>query len=359
MNLSQSKNSTKKQSKICLVPRLTGIGGMVSFQAKLAEGLSRRGISVCYELNGIHPESILVIGGTRNLHQLWKAKRRGSRIVQRLNGMNWIHRVRNTGVRHWLRAEYGNIILGVIRSYLADKIAYQSRFSKEWWERVKGETTCNNVIIHNGVNLTKFQPGDHGGLLEDPIQLLLVEGSLLGGYEFGLENAIQLANEVAKRVKGTRRVELGVVGKVSVSLKEFWDNWLKNDGVGNSLKIKWLGTIAHEEIPAIYQQAHLLFSADINAACPNSVIESMASGTPVIAFDTGALPELLEKSGGIVVPYEGDPWQIETPDIPSLAEGALSILNNLEEYRKSARERAESAFDLESMVDQYVEFMLE
>jgi len=359
MNLSQSKNGIKKQPKICLVPRLTGIGGMVSFQAKLAEGLSRRGITVCYELNGMHPDSILVIGGTRNLNQLWKAKRRGTRIVQRLDGMNWIHRVQNTGVRHWLRAEYGNVILGVIRANFADKIAYQSQFSKDWWERVRGETTCHTVIIHNGVDLTKFQPGDHGGLVEDPIQLLLVEGSLLGGYEFGLENAIQMANEIAKRVKGTRLVELRVVGKVSVSLKEFWNNWLKNDGVGNSLKIKWLGTIAHEEIPEIYQQAHLLFSADINAACPNSVLESMASGTPVIAFDTGALPELLETSGGIVVPYGGDPWQIDKPDIPSLAEGALTILNKLEEYRKSARERAESAFDLERMVDQYVELLLE
>jgi glycosyltransferase involved in cell wall biosynthesis len=85
----------------------------------------------------------------------------------------------------------------------------------------------------------------------------------------------------------------------------------------------------------------------------------MASGTPVIAFNTGALPELIEKSGGIVVPYGGDHWQIDKPDIPSLAEGAISLLNNLEGYRKSARERAESRFDLENMVDQYVEFLLE
>ena len=216
------------QPKICLVPRLTGIGGMVSFQAKLAEGLMRRGISVCYELSETDPDAILVIGGTRHLYRLWQAKRRGIRIVQRLDGMNWIHRIKKTGTSHWLRAEYGNIILSVIRSSFADKIAYQSRFSREWWERARGKTTCHNVIIYNGVDLKKFTPGDFDGLQDDPIQLILVEGSLLGGYEFGLDNAIQLASDVALRYAGGRRVELGIVGKVSNSLRQYWNNWLNN-----------------------------------------------------------------------------------------------------------------------------------
>ena len=37
------------------------------------------------------------IGGTRRLDGLWQARRRGVRIVQRLNGMNWIQRLRRTG----------------------------------------------------------------------------------------------------------------------------------------------------------------------------------------------------------------------------------------------------------------------
>lgn len=345
--------------KICLVPRLSGIGGMVSFQAKLAVGLSKRGITVSYELSDTHTDSILVIGGTRNLHHLWNAKRRGTRIVQRLDGMNWIHRVMNTGFHHRLRAEYGNFILGVIRSYLADKIAYQSQFSREWWQRVKGSTTCPNVVIHNGVDLTNFLPGDDGRPVGDIIRLLMVEGSLLGGYEFGLDNAIQMTSEVAKMVKTGKLVELWVVGKVSKSTKEYWDSWLIDRGEMDALKIKWLGVVPHERIAEIYQQAHLLFSADINAACPNSVIESIATGTPVIAFDTGALLEILEDKGGKVVPYGGNPWQMDKPDITSLADGALSIINNLDDFRKSARERAESAFNLDDMVDRYVELLLE
>ncbi len=111
---------------------------MVSFRDKLIHGLEQRGIGVSFDLKDMPYSAVLVIGGTRNLSDLWRAKRRGARVVQRLDGMNWIHRKRRTGWRHYARAEYGNIILSLIRSRLADMIVYQSEFSHKWWERVYG-----------------------------------------------------------------------------------------------------------------------------------------------------------------------------------------------------------------------------
>ncbi len=67
--------------------------------------------------------------------------------------------------------------------------------------------------------------------------------------------------------------------------------------------------------PEIDRSAHMLFSADLNAACPNSVIEAMACGLPVAGFDTGALNELIVGDAGRLVPYGGDPWRLEKPDI--------------------------------------------
>lgn len=330
---------------------------MVSFQGKLLKGLSQRGINVCFEPNQDDVDAILVIGGTRNVHRLWSAKRKGIRIVQRLDGMNWIHRVVNTGSNHWLRAEYGNTNLRLIRSFLADQIVYQSQFSKDWWERERGETGCTNVIIHNGVDLTRFTPGAHPSSEYDEIQLLLVEGSLLGGYEFGLKNAIHLAHRLALKLE-VKRVNLIVVGKVSDSSKAFWDRWVERNVPSHDLKISWAGTVDHHEIPGVYRQAHILFSADINAACPNSVIESMACGTPVIAFDTGALAELLAGKGGKVVPYGSNPWKVEEPDINSLAQNARDLLSDLDNYRISARQHAEEVFGIDTMVDRYADVLL-
>ena len=93
-------------------------------------------------------------------------------------------------------------------------------------------------------------------------------------------------------------------------------------------------------------------------SCPNSTIEALACGLPVVAFDTGSLPELVTGEAGRVVPYGGDPWELEPADVAGLAGGAVEVLANQERFRKGARQRAEEAFGLERMVTGYVECLL-
>jgi glycosyltransferase involved in cell wall biosynthesis len=58
------------------------------------------------------------------------------------------------------------------------------------------------------------------------------------------------------------------------------------------------------------------------------------------------------------VPYGADPWKLEMPDIPALADAAEDVLKNQEHFRRCARERAESAFGLDKMVDAYLKVLL-
>jgi hypothetical protein len=67
---------------------------------------------------------------------------------------------------------------------------------------------------------------------------------------------------------------------------------------------------------------------------------------------------LLGDEAGVAVPYGGDHWSIEAPDIHALAEGAVKLINHHGEYRESSRSRAENYFDLEQMVDKYVDLLL-
>jgi glycosyltransferase involved in cell wall biosynthesis len=332
--------------RVCLVPRLSGVGGMVSFQAKLAAGLARRGIETCFDLADRPYQAVLVIGGTRNLSGLWKAKRAGIPIWQRLDGMNWLHRLRHTGWRHYLRAEYGNWLLAFIRSRLADGIVYQSEFSRRWWERRYSPTRVPWRVVYNGVDLDVYHPQGAGIRPANRCRILLVEGSLGGGYEMGLETAVQMAEKMQTDLQGS--LEIVAVGRITPELQAAWQG-------RTSFPLHFKGVVPREAIPELDRSAHLLFAADLNAACPNSVIEALACGLPVVSFDTGALPELVTGEAGLIAPYGGDPWKLDLPDIAGLSAAARQVYQEQPRYRQGARARAEEAFGLDKMVEGYLQ----
>ncbi len=332
--------------KIGLIPKLTGLGGMVSFQAKFIHGLETRGIPYTFDLADPGCQAVLVIGGTRHIPLLWKARRRGARIVQRLNGMNWLHRVEKTPLKAALRAEINNHILAFIRRSLADQIVYQSKFSQIWWNRVFGPRKIPCQVTYNGIDLQTYHSGGPEHPPKDHYRILLVEGHLRGAYARGLETAVAMAREV-QRQHGLP-IELMVVGDVGETLRA------QAESLAPELKLNWRGVVPRHDIPAIDRSAHVLFSADLNAACPNSVIEALACGLPVVAYDTGALAELVQNGAGEVVPYGSDHWRLQDPMIPPLANACAQILKNNAAYRSAARARAEAVYGLDTMVSGYL-----
>jgi len=336
--------------RICLIPNVSGTGGMVSFRYKLTAGLEARGIQVSNDLADTPYQAVLIIGGTRQLAPLWKVKQSGIRLVQRLDGINWIQRKRKTGIRHFLRAELGNVLQSGIRKRLADHIIYQSGFARQWWEDWYGSPPTPASVIYNGVDLKSYTPEGIHELPQDRFRLLVVEGSLGGGYDTGLQNALSLVETLIE----THQIpmELMVVGQVSPSLQQYWNSH-------STVPIHWAGTVKRESIPEIDRSAHMLYAADLHPACPNSVIEALACGLPVASFDTGALKELVPSNAGCIAPYGSDPWKIEKPDIPGLAVQMARILKDLPPYRQAARTQAETAFDLDVMVDKYLDVLLE
>ncbi len=347
--------------RVCIVPRVRGIGGMVSFRDRLKAVFERWGIQVTQELEDFPYQAVLVIGGTRQLLGLWKARQRGIPVVQRLDGMNWLHRLPPApnrprfSLRHILRAELANLNLALIRRRLATAIVYQSQFARQWWEQRYGSTPQPNRVIYNGVDLSLFNPqGDHQRP-SDRLRILMVEGSLGGGYEWGLRIAVRLVEEMRSLQAEWGRlyphgIELMIAGQVAEGLRQAWDQ-----AAGNS--IRWQGRVAPSEIPYLDRSAHLLYSADVHPACPNSVIEALACGLPVLAFETGSLPELLTTECGRVVPYGGDAWRLEEPDVRALAQAGVELALRQEAFRPAARARAEAVFNIEATAKAYAEVL--
>jgi glycosyltransferase involved in cell wall biosynthesis len=338
------------KNSICILPRLQGMGGPSSFQAKLIQGLNKRGFQADHNPNDPTCRSILVVGGTSRFDQLIRARKKGLRIVQRLNGMNWIHRKRPSSLRYYLRCEINNLILSTIRQNLADRIVYQSNFACKWWQTVHGSSNADSMVVYNGVNLDTFHPGENPGIKpQDCIKILMVEAHISGGYEQGLENAVRLVQILSHQTD--KKVELVVAGQVSPDLQKHWQR--ESGGL-----ITWAGVLPLAQIPALDRSAHMLFSADLNAACPNSVIEALACGLPVLAFATGSLPELINQDTGRVVSYGSNYWNLEPPDVPALATAALEVLADLKTFSINARKRAEEEFGLDRMVEKYLEALI-
>jgi glycosyltransferase involved in cell wall biosynthesis len=159
--------------------------------------------------------------------------------------------------------------------------------------------------------------------------------------------AARLAEALSRKFK----IELTVVGRVDGHSK----NRLQNQ---SAFRLRFMGVLPPEHIPWLMRSSHVLFSAEVNPPCPNSVIEALACGVPIVGFDTGSLSELVQGESGRLVPYGANEWKLEEPDIPALAEAATEVLQDQSRFREAARERAESALSIDKMMDEYLEILL-
>ena len=99
-----------------------------------------------------------------------------------------------------------------------------------------------------------------------------------------------------------------------------------------------------------YAASDLFLYPSLADNCPLVVLESMASGTPVIAFETGGIPELITNMrSGYIARYK---------NVDDFVKGISLFLNDVDLRAKaglSARKDVEKHFTLDKMVTLYDE----
>ena len=100
-----------------------------------------------------------------------------------------------------------------------------------------------------------------------------------------------------------------------------------------------------------YSAADILLYPSIADNCPLVVLEAMACGLPVVSFNTGGIPELVEhKVNGYIAKYK------DTGDLKNGIEYLLNLPNReSEQMRQYSIEKIKTGFTVEKMTDQYIE----
>ena len=100
------------------------------------------------------------------------------------------------------------------------------------------------------------------------------------------------------------------------------------------------GYIPSEQMPEIYNVADVFVTPSLQENLPNTIMESMACGTPCVGFHVGGIPEMIDhKQNGYVARYKdaedlahGLMWVLEEADAKALTENARNkVVGNYSE----------------------------
>jgi len=152
--------------------------------------------------------------------------------------------------------------------------------------------------------------------------------------EKGIDKAIRIA--------GAAGVKLKIAAKIDVADQKYWQDEIE-PLVEASPHVEFIGEINDAQKPDFLSGAHaLLFPIDWPEPFGLVMIEAMACGTPVIAFNRGSVPEVVDHGlTGFIV-----------PDEPA----AVAAIDNLDRLdRRQVRQQFERRFTSWRMAQDYLD----
>lgn len=122
-----------------------------------------------------------------------------------------------------------------------------------------------------------------------------------------------------------------------------------------SIKAHYLGRLRDEiSMALVYAAADVFVAPSMEENLANTVLESLSCGTPVVAFDIGGMPDMIEheKSGYLVEPF----------DTGQLARGIRWVVENRQRWQRlseAARNSVVSSFTLKHSASRYIDLYQE
>ena len=173
--------------------------------------------------------------------------------------------------------------------------------------------TENIPIVRNGVNIDEFKPV----IDKSEFNILFV------GRFIKRKGIIYLIKAFREILFEYNNCKLTIVG--GGPEREYLERFCKQTEFRT--KVEFIETVKHDDIAAIYQNAHLLVLPSLEESSANVILEAMASGLPIITTNTGAA-ELIDGNGFIV----------KRENYKQIKKAIIQYINNPELLRKHGRQ---------------------
>lgn len=196
---------------------------------------------------------------------------------------------------------------------------------------------CKYEIIPNGVDTSRFYPGDKSDD-KDTLNILFVSRLIEGkGLQYVIPRLKNIANNTDKKIK------LTVVGD-----GPYRDNLVQlaaEHDVTDIIDFK--GKKQGEELASLYREGDIFILPSEREGMPNVVLEAMASGLPVVMTPVQGSKELIDGNGFIS----------DTNSFNDRVSELISDENLRKTMGQKSRERAVNLFSWDKAVDSYLNIM--
>ena len=267
-------------------------------------------------------------------------KRRGVPIVHNQNGVFY---------KAWYAGDWVAQNRRMARSYhAADWVFYQSEFCRRAADRFLGPRSGPGEILYNAVDTTRFAPAQGSAAGGRDGYRFLVTGKIGNHLYYRLESSIA-GLKVA--CNGGLDARLLVAGWVEGGARSRAERLAASLNISD--RLVFTGPYTQEEAPAVYRSADAYIMTKHNDPCPNTVLEALATGLPVLYSDSGGVPELAGAETGIALPCPEDWDRPRAPSAEAVGEGMLCIAAGHDGFSAAARRRAVERFDIAHWVDRH------